>query len=857
MTCSRPTDIKETCACSNQTVLNSTITTLACDCKHPTSQVVSAGLQYPSQGQCDCDNYTLGNKTCQCCVPQSVQVVQQQPVCNANQTIQSCQSLGNGAYSCASTKTGFTFTNMTNIPSSSCFCLNQKSCNCCVSDAQYSATRPVCPVERSVSSCSCKNINGTLSCSCANQYFFNTPSIVTYRPQNCACFDSNTNQSLGLNCQCCTTFAELEPAPVCQASETSVNCQTCKYDAPTNTVQCGCTGSHLMSATPVALSGLTFPSSSCQCTVSNGVPSCNCCVSRNIWQFAQPVCNSSQSLEKCACKNTTFTTVAQRNVTTPTNVTKTITCRKTGCSGELCSSDIMASICTWSDRFACYSNATCEYQVATGACGWTNSSTLATCLAKPPVIATTNIKNYQNLTARATTTYNLTQLVNVTTLQNFNVSNNVESCACNSSKINNLTFTGQVNSTQCGADSSNSSTFQCCAATSLIEGTFFGRQSCSSSLDTAQCDCNSSRNATCSCVPLNTQITYRNLILDTSRCTCLNKTTGSGQNCRCCIGKMETLLPRAPSCAVNTTTSQVCDCQEVFTAATNRTNLQCSCRQNVTTLENRTVSVLYNVTKQVNVTYNMTVNVTVPVTVTNTSSNVTTNVTANASVSTNATGNTSSAGNRTNGTTNATASTNATTNATASNATSNATTNATSGNRTNATTNSTSNVTTTSNATTNVTTNTTSTKVIQQVVQVTELRNVTVQEARNETRQVSVTRTQTTLVTLLSSQCTCLQYLSGNRTMNYCTCCVQNPFVCNATSTAAQLGCSCTNVTTVVNKVSVTTRSCNCLRSDNNVQATFPFSLTQCGCNPADNSCQCCLNATQFNSMIPVLTCNA
>lgn len=186
-----------------------------------------------------------------------------------------------------------------------------------------------------------------------------------------------------------------------------------------------------------------------------------------------------------------------------------------------------------------------------------------------------------------------------------------------------------------------------------------------------------------------------------------------------------------------------------------------------------------------------------------------------------------------------------------SNATSNGTANVTSNATSNTTTNATI-INTTSNAT-----STNTTRVVQQVVQVTELRNITTLEARNETRLVNVTTEQVNQITLLTSQCSCLQYLNGNRTQNQCTCCVQNPFVCNATSTAAQLDCSCINVTTVVNRVAVVTRSCNCLRRDNNVLATFPFALNQCGCNPADNSCQCCLNATQFSSMIPVLRCNA
>lgn len=261
--CSKPTDIKESCACLNQTIANSTLTTLTCDCKHPVSSVVSTGLQYPTQGQCDCENNTLGSKICQCCVAQDIQVAQQQPVCAANSTIQSCQSLGGNSYSCMSTKTGFTFSSLTNL--TNCFCLNQKSCNCCVSDSQYQAARPVCPAGRDVSQCKCNNVNGTLSCTCNNQYFFNQAAIVSYRPSNCACFGANST-----DCQCCTTPDELYPAAVCSASESSVSCPSCKFDSATKNVQCGCSGSHfLTSSVSVSLSNLTIPASSCQCSVGS------------------------------------------------------------------------------------------------------------------------------------------------------------------------------------------------------------------------------------------------------------------------------------------------------------------------------------------------------------------------------------------------------------------------------------------------------------------------------------------------------------------------------------------------------------------------------------------------------------
>ena len=124
---------------------------------------------------------------------------------------------------------------MNKLPSNNCYCLNQKSCNCCVSDEQFKASTPICPAERDVSSCKCNNMNGTLMCTCANQYFFNQDSIVSYKPQNCACFGA-ANQTTGLDCQCCSTFAELQPTPVCAVSDTFVNCQDCKLDAVNKTV---------------------------------------------------------------------------------------------------------------------------------------------------------------------------------------------------------------------------------------------------------------------------------------------------------------------------------------------------------------------------------------------------------------------------------------------------------------------------------------------------------------------------------------------------------------------------------------------------------------------------------------------
>ena len=55
-------------------------------------------------------------------------------------------------------------------------------------------------------------------------------------------------------------------------------------------------------------------------------------------------------------------------------------CRRTGCSGELCADQEIASPCIYLPEFACYKSATCERQ-ADEACGWTEAPALTSCLA--------------------------------------------------------------------------------------------------------------------------------------------------------------------------------------------------------------------------------------------------------------------------------------------------------------------------------------------------------------------------------------------------------------------------------------------------------------------------------------------
>ncbi|MBI5134195.1 MAG: hypothetical protein HZA81_02300 [Candidatus Taylorbacteria bacterium] len=58
-------------------------------------------------------------------------------------------------------------------------------------------------------------------------------------------------------------------------------------------------------------------------------------------------------------------------------------CRPTGCSGQICSDQDVASTCEYRSEYACYRSAKCERQ-SSGKCGWTPSAALSACLANPP-----------------------------------------------------------------------------------------------------------------------------------------------------------------------------------------------------------------------------------------------------------------------------------------------------------------------------------------------------------------------------------------------------------------------------------------------------------------------------------------
>lgn len=67
----------------------------------------------------------------------------------------------------------------------------------------------------------------------------------------------------------------------------------------------------------------------------------------------------------------------------------TPSCVVSGCSGQICASEPMASTCEWKDEYACYPLATCAPD-ASGACGWQKTDAFVACIEKltPPTLCT-------------------------------------------------------------------------------------------------------------------------------------------------------------------------------------------------------------------------------------------------------------------------------------------------------------------------------------------------------------------------------------------------------------------------------------------------------------------------------------
>ena len=57
-------------------------------------------------------------------------------------------------------------------------------------------------------------------------------------------------------------------------------------------------------------------------------------------------------------------------------------CMKSGCSGQVCADHSVITTCEMRREYGCFHSATCERQ-ADGACGWTQTPALTSCLANP------------------------------------------------------------------------------------------------------------------------------------------------------------------------------------------------------------------------------------------------------------------------------------------------------------------------------------------------------------------------------------------------------------------------------------------------------------------------------------------
>jgi hypothetical protein len=69
--------------------------------------------------------------------------------------------------------------------------------------------------------------------------------------------------------------------------------------------------------------------------------------------------------------------------TATTTGTTVKACFASGCSGQVCSDEMVVSTCMYRPEYACYKQAKCERQ-ATGECGWTPTPAFNACLANPP-----------------------------------------------------------------------------------------------------------------------------------------------------------------------------------------------------------------------------------------------------------------------------------------------------------------------------------------------------------------------------------------------------------------------------------------------------------------------------------------
>lgn len=436
--------------------------------------------------------------------------------------------------SCVNNRNGLEFSGLSpNL--SACYCFpGARACNCCVSENQFQQARPTCGPIREPTQCRCESVNGTLRCNCVNRYFGNNQitSGISYTNQQCACYSLNDNSTQS-NCTCCSSRNEIIPEASCSDSEQRVNCRGCAFNATTRSVSCNCSGRHYIDASiPAALSSVTTPFDKCTCQDAS---ICDCCVARNTWATARIQCNlNSTQQERCNCQNITRVVQEQRiDQVLQTNL-KNVTCRRTGCSGEICSMSEQTSSCAWRDSLACYSQGVCTFNATTQQCGWVNTTTLTNCLRNPTAMQ--NPRNFQNLTTPRPVNTTLAPVIeNVTVFSTVNVNRTSFVCNCSNSRVPRLPINfAPVSPSRCGCDTFNTfnQTCGCCVDRPFVDEFILSTNlTCSANTSQADCQCvntASGRNTSCTCtqrVSNNaTPLTFRGITVDTSRCNCLNST---------------------------------------------------------------------------------------------------------------------------------------------------------------------------------------------------------------------------------------------------------------------------------------------------------------------------------------------
>lgn len=80
----------------------------------------------------------------------------------------------------------------------------------------------------------------------------------------------------------------------------------------------------------------------------------------------------------CVCSNGLW--ACTRRACAPVECETDADCVVTGCSGQICASEPMASTCEWREEYACYGEPTTSCGCNAGQCGWAQTDELAACL---------------------------------------------------------------------------------------------------------------------------------------------------------------------------------------------------------------------------------------------------------------------------------------------------------------------------------------------------------------------------------------------------------------------------------------------------------------------------------------------